>query len=103
MKVYISGKISGESAERVARKFEWARAQLAALGHQSVSPLNNGLHPDEPWSEHMAMDIGMLLDCDAIYMLADYMDSRGARLERKIAKAINIKVMHQPDYAAFIQ
>lgn len=103
MVVYISGKISGESAERVVQKFEWAKAQLALLGQSSVNPLDNGLDPDEPWSEHMAVDIGMLLDCDAIYMLADYMDSRGARLERKIAKAIGLKVLYQPSDAAFMQ
>lgn len=103
MVVYISGKISGESAEFVAQKFDWAKAQLATLGHHSVNPLDNGLNPDAPWCEHMAVDIGMLLDCDAIYMLSDYMDSRGARLERKIAKAINLNIIHQPDYAAYIQ
>ncbi len=49
MKVYISGKITGEPDELVKKKFEQAEAQLMAFGHQPVSPLKNGLRLDESW------------------------------------------------------
>lgn len=101
MKVYISGKISGENYEKVTQKFNQAAAQVSAYGYTPINPLDNGVHHAEEWNKHMAADIAMLLECEAIYLLTDWNDSKGARIEKNIAEEIGIEIMHQPEYAAF--
>lgn len=84
MKVYISGKISGQ--EDLARKqFAEAEARLRKAGYQTVNPFDNGLKDDDPWERHLAVDIIGLLACDAICQLPGWEDSRGARLEAEVA------------------
>ena len=101
MKVYISGKISGIPHTDVIEKFRQAEQQIIGYGHQPINPLNNGIDVSESWNKHMAADIAMLLECDAIYLLADWSDSVGARIEAHIAAEIGIDIMHQPDYGTY--
>lgn len=95
MKTYISGQITGLQYDKVDEKYRNAENELRKLGHEPVSPLNNGLPADASWSEHMIADINLLKDCDAIYMLPDWINSYGARIEKLFAEANNIKVMYQ--------
>lgn len=92
MKIYISGKISGLPMSDVRQHFANAAALLEAIGFEAVNPLNNGLQPTADWKEHMIADIGMLLDCDAIYMMDNWMESRGASIEYDIANRLNMDV-----------
>jgi hypothetical protein len=92
-KIYISGKITGLPSGEVQAKFEAAKKFVAGPGYEAVSPLENGLPSDYPWIQHMKMDIIMLLDCDAVYLLSDRCDSRGAMLERNIAEALGMEMI----------
>lgn len=86
MRIYISGKISGLPYNEVEQKFEDAEALLTELGFEVVNPLKNGLSPDAPWIKHFCKDIELLDSCDAIYMMDNWNDSRGARHEFEFAK-----------------
>lgn len=97
MKIYISGKISGLPTEECEAKFRQAEAQLRAFGHEPVSPYSNGLADDAPWEEHMARDIYMLLQCEGIYLLHDWNDSTGSRIEAYTAQERGLAVIHQPN------
>lgn len=99
MKIYISGKISGLPTEDVKAKFEKAEKQVEAFGHLPVNPFSNGLANDASWEEHMAKDIYMLLGCDGIYLLKDWSDSVGSRIEAYIAQERGFEIIHQPEYA----
>ena len=95
MKVYISGRITGLTFDAVKSKFTAAAHELQAQGHEAVNPLENGVTYHEPYEMHMKVDIGMLLQCDAIYMLSDWEYSRGATLEKSIAEATGLVVLYQ--------
>ena len=43
MRVYISGKITGEPMDQVIAKFARAEFELATKGYDPVNPLKNGL------------------------------------------------------------
>ena len=45
----------------------------------------------------MRVDIGLLLDCDYIYMLQDWELSKGAKLELDVASSCGIKVLFERD------
>lgn len=101
MKIYISGKISGLPMEEVRAKFAQAEQQIVAFGHTPVNPLNNGQPADASWEEQMLASIKMLFECDAIYMLHDWGDSRGARIERNIAEEMGFEIIPQPEYGYY--
>ena len=101
MKVYISGKISGLPPVQVKEKFKQAVKQVAAYQYVPVSPLDNGCKDDDPWEVQMQACIGQLLGCEAIYLLRDWKDSVGARIEAYIAQERGLLIMEQPDYADY--
>lgn len=99
MKIYIAGKISGLSYSEAVAKFAKAADLLRRLGHEPVNPMEvNGLDGDGkeyPWAEYMKRDIPILLDCDAIYLLPDWQDSKGARLEKYIADELGMLIVYE--------
>ena len=101
MKCYISGKISGLPTEQVTAKFRQAELQIRAFGHEPVNPLYNGVDKEARWNEHLVADIALLLECDAIYLLKDWQDSKGARIENNIAEECGLEIIPQPQYAIF--
>lgn len=102
MKVYISGPITnpqtGKPHENARKLFEQAESQVAAFGHEPVNPFNNGLQDDATYEEHLCRDIFMLLKCDAIYLLKDWANSMGARIEANIAAERGMEILHQPEF-----
>ncbi len=97
-KVYISGKITGTSD--YMERFSAAEDHLKEMGYKPVNPARlNAFFPDgtalETYmrSSIVRSSIDMLLDCDAIYLLKDWEESRGARLEKDIAVALNMVII----------
>lgn len=99
MKIYLSGKISDLPPEEVRAKFAQAADQIRALGHEPVSPLDSGIDYGDKWEKHIAADIAMLLGCDAIYLLKDWKESKGARIEKAVANECQKSIYLQPDLA----
>lgn len=96
MRIYISGKISGLPLREVKEKFEKAEVHLEELCCIPVNPLKkSGFNPDASWEHHMIEDIRLLFECDAIYMLDDWLDSRGAIIEKNIAEITGKQVFFQ--------
>ena len=100
MRVYISGKIGEEQlSEATRQKFAKAEEMLKAKGYEVFNPT------DEEWQKHLhkkyifdrkvqpngekvdfytyavLRDLMVLATCDAIYMLADWPNSKGANVE----------------------
>lgn len=99
MKIYIAGKITGLDYDEAFKAFENAENTLKARGHDPVNPMKeNGLDGDGkayPWAEYMRRDIPHPLKCDAIYLLANWQQSRGAKLEYHIAKELGMSIHWQ--------
>lgn len=95
MKVYISGPITGLPYKEVEKAFSKAEKRLKEEGYEVVSPLKNGLPRESTWNEHMRADIKLLLDCDAIYLLKGYQDSKGAMIEYDLARILHFETIEQ--------
>lgn len=97
MKIYIAGKISGLDYDEALQTFANAENHLRDRGFDPVNPTKeNGLDGDGnqyEWAEYMRRDIPHLLNCEAIYLLSNWSDSRGARLEKHIAQEIGMTVI----------
>jgi len=93
-RIYICGKVSGLPYTQVLQKFENAEKHaLEVLGYSyAINPLKFNAQ-DADWHFAMKRCIGNLMQCDAIYMLPDWPQSRGAILERFIASNLGIEII----------
>lgn len=89
MRVYISGKITGNPNYR--EEFGNAEQLLKRQGFRPLNPTRG--EPDgKTWEHYMRRDIRKLSRCQGILMLDGWTDSRGATLEHKIAVALGMRV-----------
>jgi hypothetical protein len=99
--IYISGRITGNK--------NWKEQFYAAEKYLRSTSIINGIiiNPVEiaeiveaecskpKWRDYMDIAIRNLMHCSAIYMLIGWRRSKGARLEWKIAKAFEMKIIYQ--------
>ena len=77
MKIYISGKITGDKHYKA--KFREAEKKLKEAGHTVLNPAAQpaGLRP----ADYMRGCFAMMETADVVLFLHDYQDSKGAMLE----------------------
>lgn len=105
-KVYIAGPMTGIDQWNFPAFFE-AEETLKALGHEPINPAHNDgenleqaleqantrAHDPNAWANYMRIDLAHVLACDAICLLPNWQDSKGARLEYQVASQLGIPVM----------
>ncbi|MCL1933564.1 MAG: DUF4406 domain-containing protein [Candidatus Azobacteroides sp.] len=94
-RIYISGAVSGLAVEEVTAKFNEAEKYLTRRGFRVVSPLKTGIPYSIPCEIHIAINILLLIGCDAVYLLHDWKYSKGATLEKNIAEFTGKKIIYQ--------
>lgn len=96
MKIYIAGKITGCNLYDAQYKFRKASRMLRECGHTPVNPMDKVSEQEGlSWADYMKEDIPLLLCCDAIYLLPDWADSKGARLEKIIAEELGMELIFE--------
>ena len=107
-KVFISGKITGEPILACGSKFYEAAREIGMSGKfdlrllmegqkdKIVNPLYlRGIHFGISHKEAMEICLKELKTCTHIYMLKDWKQSKGAKMEHEFAKNNNIKIIYQ--------
>ncbi|MCD8302566.1 MAG: DUF4406 domain-containing protein [Prevotellaceae bacterium] len=94
-KVYISGKISGVSFAKAYDKFLDAEKRLKSEGYDVVNPMTIKFPDEFGWADCILYDLKELQRCDAIYLLKDWEDSNGAKIEKSFADGIGLKIMYE--------
>ena len=94
-KIYISGPITGkEDYNRV--EFNKATEYLQSKGHKVVTPFDVTCPREEyTWEDYMKLDIGEMLTCDAVYLLNGWEESKGAKIEKRLAEEVGLAVYYQ--------
>jgi hypothetical protein len=95
-KVYIAGKIGGLLEHQYVPKFANAEHAFLLLKFQVVNPVTLPHNHERTWKAYMKEDLHELKKCSHIFMLNNWEDSRGGRLEHWYAKRYNIIVIYQP-------
>ncbi len=93
-RIYLAGPMSGY-AEHNYPEFNRIAALLRAEGYEVFNPAENvdgGVR--RPRSFYMRRDIPALMDCDAIAVLQNWQQSRGACLEMWIAIDLDIPIFN---------
>lgn len=94
MKVFISGKISGNEMDYL-RLFQEAEDYLTEIDLVAVNPTKLDHNHDLSWESYMRVDLRALLDCDGIFMLKDWKESKGSKLEHSVAENLKLKILYQ--------
>jgi hypothetical protein len=92
MKIYIAGKISGLPKAEYTAKFLQAELALKAAGFEPVNPCNFGIADNAPLHEALSACKPHFDQCRAIFLLNDWEDSPGARMERSWAIHQGMKI-----------
>lgn len=91
MKIYLAGKVSGLSRVEASQKFGAAEKKLIDQGHEVVNPLNL-VDFHDTWENAMKICIKALLDCEEIYLLPCWKESRGATIERALTISLKMPI-----------
>jgi hypothetical protein len=114
MKIYISGKITGLLIEEYNANFENTEQHVLGKYKKVVTFKQGGgylcsfLQPPKvinplnikpflgikTWHGYMINDVRALLKCDSIYMMDNWNESRGARIEFAIALLTKKKILN---------
>jgi hypothetical protein len=88
-KVYIMGKVTGIDYEECCDLFNTRQLELEKKGHTVVNPTEI-VPPGSSWTEAMKICIEALLGCEAYNELPNAAFSRGAFLEKSIAREMKL-------------
>ncbi|WP_443738457.1 DUF4406 domain-containing protein [Treponema sp.] len=99
-RVYISGQITGLDEAEYKALFNKAADVLRQFGYEPVNPAT--LDETEntknwSWHDYMKRDIKMMCDCDYIYLLPNWRNSKGAKFEYMVADLLNIPCLNLQD------
>lgn len=102
MRIYISGKITGLDIKVAQNYFDTVEEKINAAGHTAVNPMSIiPYNPNWKWEDYMAEDLRILLPCDAIFMLENWQDSKGARIEHAAAKEAGMQIFYSKNHNFF--
>ena len=100
--IYVAGRYRSNyewQLEEFLRQAEDAALKLWEEGWAVICPHKNTAHfggalgiPDKTWING---DLEILSRCDAIYMLSNYRESRGAMAELALAKKLGLQVIYE--------
>lgn len=98
-KIYISGPITG--TDDFMERFSKAEKKLSDGGWDAVNPAacNSRFPAGTSWERYMGESLKLLCECDAIYMMRNYMRSRGAKLEFSVAAQMGKEIFYEEDCA----
>lgn len=95
---YISGKITGLPLNVAEDKFFKAQQEIRDKypGAGFINPMAIYLGSNGTWNEYMSIDLEWLEKyANAIYMLDNHLDSKGAKIELERAKELGYKIEYQ--------
>ena len=90
VKLYLAGPMSGLPDNNYP-EFNRVAALLRAKGYEVLNPAENPEPPCKSWSGYMRMSYAQILECQGVVFLRDWLDSKGAQLENKVAHSLNLK------------
>ena len=93
-KIYVSGPMTGMPKHNFPAFYK-AERELKDQGFKVFNPARNERNDKFTWEDYLRKDIKKLCECDHIYMLNGWENSRGAQLELHIAHRLGFNIMFE--------
>ncbi|MBD5437703.1 MAG: DUF4406 domain-containing protein [Treponema sp.] len=97
MKIYVAGKITGLSRREVEGKFRATAETLRNEGHDVFIPSVLPMYDSVPHEDYMHVCYAMIDICDAVYMMTDWQQSKGARMELQYAADWRKEILYEDE------
>lgn len=91
-RVYIAGPMTGIDDYNFPAFFA-AEENIKSLGFEVENPARHGIVEGATWADYMAYDLGRLALCNTIFMLPGWSKSKGATIERNLAKSLGMTIL----------
>lgn len=91
MKIYIAGKITEQ--ENYKELFKKAELELIEKGYTVINPTILPLGFE--WNEYLKVNFAMIDICEGVYMLKNWLDSKGAKIENLYALGTGKRILYQ--------
>ena len=96
LRIYISGPMSGN--DNYLNEFLQATQTIRSAGHIPVNPAAlETVFPDAEREEYLKFDLALLAECDAVYFLPGWRESRGANREYGYALGLDKIILKEGD------
>ena len=96
LRIYISGPMSGNN--NYLNEFLQATQTIRSAGHIPVNPAAlETVYPDAEREEYLKFDLALLAECDAVYFLPGWRESRGANREYGYALGLDKIILKEGD------
>jgi len=92
--IYIAGPMTGYKDLNFPA-FDKAADEFRLNGWTVLNPADHGVIDGATWEDYLRFDITKLIQCDSIYMLEGWQDSKGAQLEYLIAERLEMNILYQ--------
>lgn len=96
-RIYLAGPMTGRPDFNYPA-FNAEAARLRAIGYHVENPAENP--QQSTWQGYMRQAVRQMMMCDAVALLPDWHDSRGARIENSLAMDLGIKARPCAEYKA---
>lgn len=96
-KIYLSGKIAGLDEKTYKENFSRAEKRVREIINDNYAIIVNPamLPPVHmSWADYLIRDLMLLKDCDMIFMLPGWEESKGAITERAFATGAGIEIKY---------
>ena len=103
MIIYISGPIS--NSKGCETYFGGAEKYLRERGDDPINPckIKAPKKSNDEWNYYMREAVKLLATAEKIYMLDGWEDSKGARIEHRLAGELNIPIVYAKDSYYYAQ
>lgn len=102
MQIYISGQITGLDIKVAEEYFEQIEDKLRQAGHHPINPCKIlPYSPELTWKDYMVEDIKAIFNCEAMFMLENWRNSKGAKIEHDLAQHLGLKVYYATHHNLF--
>ena len=102
--IYVSGKYSASTSEQIQENILTARSYAILIwekGYTALCPHLNTLNFEEhsslEYDDYIEGDLELISRCNGVFMLPDWIDSKGANIEREYATNIGLPVFYDLD------
>lgn len=96
-RIYIAGKIGGLPEKVYKRRFANAEHGFKMLMFEVVNPVKLPHLHERTWKAYMKEDLKALKECDTCFMLNNWQDSKGAKVEHWFAARYGKTIIYQPN------
>lgn len=93
MKIYVSLPISGHDIEETKEYAEKIKKFLGEKGDEIVTPFDACNEEGKSYSYYMGRCIEALLECDAVFFVPNWQESKGCMAEFELARIYEKKIL----------